>query len=111
MGSLSMTASDSHTKYHWPPERCSDLLGDTCATRFVAEMIDHRQRGDQDDSNQGNEYEVTTHSGLVRKLEKQKSTQWRDSYCYCHESHSIGSKDSGDNSTACADKRGQTDGW
>jgi hypothetical protein len=26
MGSLSMPASDSHTKYHWPPERSSDLL-------------------------------------------------------------------------------------
>ena len=29
MGTLSMPASDSHTKYHWPPERSSDLLGDT----------------------------------------------------------------------------------
>ena len=28
MGTLSMTAIDSHTKYHWPPERCSDLLCD-----------------------------------------------------------------------------------
>jgi hypothetical protein len=29
MGTLSMTASEVHTKYHWPPERSSDLLGDT----------------------------------------------------------------------------------
>jgi len=28
MGTLSMTASDLHTKYHWPPARSSDLLGD-----------------------------------------------------------------------------------
>jgi hypothetical protein len=28
MGTLSMTASDLHTKYHWPPDRSSDLLGD-----------------------------------------------------------------------------------
>ena len=27
MGTLSMTASDLHAKYHWPPARCSDLLG------------------------------------------------------------------------------------
>jgi hypothetical protein len=27
MGSLSMPARDSHTKYHWPPARSSDLLG------------------------------------------------------------------------------------
>ena len=30
MGTLSMTASDLHTKCHRPPDRCSDLLGDTC---------------------------------------------------------------------------------
>jgi hypothetical protein len=29
MGSLSMTASGLHTKYHWPPVRSSDLLGDS----------------------------------------------------------------------------------
>jgi hypothetical protein len=28
MGSLSMTASELHTKYHRPPDRSSDLLGD-----------------------------------------------------------------------------------
>jgi hypothetical protein len=28
MGTLSMKASDLHTKYHRPPERSSDLLGD-----------------------------------------------------------------------------------
>ena len=27
MGSLSMTASNLHTKYHQPPARCSDLTG------------------------------------------------------------------------------------
>jgi hypothetical protein len=26
MGTLSMPASDLHTKCHWPPERSSDLL-------------------------------------------------------------------------------------
>ena len=26
MGSLSMPATSLHTKYHWPPARCSDLL-------------------------------------------------------------------------------------
>ena len=35
MGSLSMTASDLHTKYHWPPERCSDLLGDMCTAQIL----------------------------------------------------------------------------
>jgi hypothetical protein len=29
MGTLSMTASDLHTKFHRPPDRSSDLLGDT----------------------------------------------------------------------------------
>jgi hypothetical protein len=29
MGTLSMPAGDLHTKYHWPPERSSDLLGDS----------------------------------------------------------------------------------
>jgi hypothetical protein len=29
MGTLSMPASDLHTKDHRPPERSSDLLGDT----------------------------------------------------------------------------------
>ena len=33
MGTLSMTASDWHTKDHWPPVRCSDLLGDECSVR------------------------------------------------------------------------------
>ena len=32
MGTLSMPASDLHTKYHWPPERSSDLLGDIMVT-------------------------------------------------------------------------------
>jgi hypothetical protein len=32
MGTLSMTASDLHTKYHWPPDRSSDLLGGSLAS-------------------------------------------------------------------------------
>jgi hypothetical protein len=31
MGILSLPTSDSHTKYHWPPARSSDLLGGTVA--------------------------------------------------------------------------------
>jgi hypothetical protein len=36
MGSLSMTASDLHTKCHRPPERSSDLLGVTVCTSWLS---------------------------------------------------------------------------
>jgi len=43
-GTLSMTVSDSHTKYHWPPERSSDLLGDTllkkCTLNSLSQTCD-----------------------------------------------------------------------
>jgi len=39
MGSLSMTASDLHTKYHRPPDRSSDLLGDRA--QLITELTLH----------------------------------------------------------------------
>jgi hypothetical protein len=41
MGSLSKPASDSHTKYHRPPERSSDLLGDACTAFPLEPSCDH----------------------------------------------------------------------
>jgi len=35
MGTLSMTASDLHTKDHRPPERSCELSGDGCAALLL----------------------------------------------------------------------------
>ena len=46
MGTLSMTASDLHTKYHRPPDRSSDLLGDTERMALMILIVSIRKHRD-----------------------------------------------------------------